>query len=261
MITGMYEPNEDDIGTQAPTRDEEAVEMYLQGIHVADICVELALNPPTLYLILRRASVPIDRRGAHPTGSSQDATPRLLPTLDRPFGVHDPRAIGRPPNLVTEELRTLILHDYETFGSARKVAHLNGLTYWIVLRTLREEGVPLFIGAKKQPRPSITDLAGRPLTTDEVSSIQLGIEAAAADDAVSLEDVALEFGVSLAVLTTIISLGSGPVAVVSKKEKTKAAHAMASVSVADTITAITREVEARVRRDSLVDLQPPLLDV
>lgn len=257
MNTGTYDTTPEPIPahTPIPTRNEQAVEMYLHEIRVQDICVELGIHPPTLYFILRREGVLIDRRGAHPMETSQDAT--------RPFVSPEPRAIGRPSALITEELRDLIVKDYASFGSARKVARLNGLTYWFVLRTLRDAGVALRVGAKRGAHFPIVDLAGRVLAPEEVTRIQQVVEASQASPASlapPLEDIALKCGVSLGVLTSIIVLGEGVVALQLRREKRRAARGTSSVGVAEDIDRITAALEIRIRREVEANLgvQPPL---
>jgi hypothetical protein len=131
-----------------------------------------------------------------------------------------------------------------------------------VLKILRGAGVPLSVGSK--PKVVVKNLAGRPLTTAEVTAIQIEVERVAGagtnvGEGPTLDDIAREFGVSLDTLAAIISLGTGSMAAVARKEKIGAAAGTATVSVADAITAITSEVERRVKSGLDVGLQPPLL--
>jgi hypothetical protein len=230
-----------------PTRDEEIVEMYKQGIVVQDICVELAISPPTLYYTLRRMGVRINRKKAHPKevkAPTQPTTP--TPPADVEIQV---RAVGRPPNPgFTLDVEKVLLKDFEVFGSARKVAALNRLSYWSVLKFFRKRGIPLTVGSKQ--KQVFVDLVGNFISRKRLDEIRLASErltsVSAAD--VSLEDFAAEYGISVATLSTIMTCGDEKAFAVQELQKYPA----------EVVAGMMNEVEARLRAKLETDFQPQL---
>ena len=243
-----------DIPTNTPpTRDEEIVEMYAQGIAIQDICVEFAISPPTLYYTLRRMGVRINRKKAHPIETKVPApTPTSTSTP-----VSTLRAVGRPPNpSFTPDVQKVLLQDYKAFGSARKVAALNRLSYWNVLKFFRKQGVPLTVGSKQKSARALLDLVGNTLSRERVEEIRLAYERLSLDASVSFEDFAAEYGISVATLVTVTTAASASSAAAMKAATT----AELQRYPAEVLAGMMKEVEARLRTKMEADYQPTLFD-
>ena len=232
-----------------PTRDEEIVEMYAQGIAIQDICVEFAISPPTLYYTLRRMGVRINRKKAHPIETKVPApTPTSTSTP-----VSTLHAVGRPPNpSFTPDVQKVLLKDFEIFGSARKVAALNRLSYWGVLKFFRKQGVPLTVGSKHAH--ALLDLVGNTLSRERIEEIRLAYERLSLDASVSFEDFAAEYGISVATLVTVTTAASASSAAAMKAATT----AELQRYPAEVVAGMMKEVEARLRTKMEADYQPAL---